>query len=106
MNKRLATILMALGAPSLALAGWTAVGSVVNIFSHNGTHIVDTTIPDAPCGIPGRFWWYTSYAEDKYMFSLATTALVAQKQINVVHDPASPTCLYGGQLATHMMMTR
>src|SRR5882672_562013 len=106
MSIRLAAILMALSVPALALAGWTAGGSVNNIFSHDGSHIIDTTIPDAPCGAPGRFWWPTGGAEDKYMFALATTALVAQKRLAVVHDPAAPNCLFGGQLASHMMMAR
>lgn len=106
MNKWFATILMALGVTPLALAGWTAVGSVNNVYSHLGNHLIDTTIADAPCGVAGRFWWTTGDAEDKYMFALATTALVAQKPIAVAHDPASPNCLFGGQLATHMMMAR
>src|SRR6266496_1497289 len=106
MNKRLAAILlMALGVPALALA-WTAGGLVNNVYSHNGTHIIDTTILDAPCGTAGRFWWSETYPDAKYMFALATTALVAQKQISVVHDPTTPNCLFGGQLATHMVITR
>ena len=106
MNRRLAALLVMLGVPALALAGWTAVGSVNNVYSHLGKHLIDTTIVDAPCGVAGRFWWSTGDAEDKYMFALATTALVAQKPIAVAHDPASPNCLFGGQLATHMMMAR
>ena len=106
MKKRLAAILIALGIPALALAGWTAGGLVNNVYSHNGSHIIDTTIPDAPCGTAGRFWWSETYPDAKYMFALATTALVAQKPISVVHDPASPNCLFGGQLATHMVITR
>ncbi len=104
MIKRLAAILMALGVSALALAGWTAGGLVNDVYSHDGIHLIDTTIPDAPCGVPGRFWWPTSDPDAKYMFALATTALVAQKPIAVVHDPASPNCVVGGQLATHMLI--
>jgi hypothetical protein len=105
MNKRLVVVLAALGFPALAL-GWTGGELVNNVYSHNGVVIIDSAIPDAPCGVAGRFWWSESYADAKYMFTLATTALVAGKQISVVHDPASASCLFGGQLATHMQMAR
>jgi len=106
MIKRLAAILMALGVPALALADWTVLGLVNNVYSHDGYHFIETTIPDAPCGSAGKFWWLTSDTDAKYMFALATTALVAQKQFRVVHDPATPNCLFGGQLATHLMIAR
>jgi hypothetical protein len=87
-----------------ASSAWTPTGFVTNVWSHNGYHIIDTTITDNLCGMAGRFWWLASDAEAKEMFALAVAALASDKQISVGYDGTS--CLLDGQLVTHMRIAR
>jgi hypothetical protein len=92
---------------SLAGSEWsTTSGTVSAVYSHNGFHFMQTSIPDAPCGAGGRFWWPISANQNaKDMFALALTAFVAGKRVSVAHDAAAPNCSNSGNLATHMVIS-
>ena len=92
--------------PSFALAGWsTTGGEVTSVYSHNGAHVIRTTLTDNVCA-PGAFWWPTGDDSDaKDMFSLALTALVSGKTIRVVYDPNNLDCQHGSSAKiTHMVI--
>jgi hypothetical protein len=105
MNKRLA-MLVFLVLPIVALAGWTTPGVVDGVYSHEGAHYITTTITDNPCGTPGKFWWPTSDPDSKDMLAIAMTALAADKNVGVFHNPAAPSCANGAQLATMIYVAR
>lgn len=98
----LAFLMSILPAVSFSAQTWTALGTVTAVYSHNGQHVIETNIVDAPCGTAGKFWWPTSDSDAKDMFALALSAYVAGKRIRVVHDPAATSCSSGGNLATFM----
>jgi len=87
-----------------ASSAWTPTGYVNNVWSHDGYHLIDTTITDNPCGMAGRFWWHANDADAKDMFALAVTAVASNKQISVGYG--STSCNLDGQLATHMRIAR
>ena len=102
----LAGLLAALPATSFGTATWTPTsGMVTAVYSHDGTHVIQTTIVDAACGAAGRFWWPASDSDAKDMFALALSAFVAGKQVRVVQDAATPSCSNGGNLATHLVIS-
>ena len=88
------------------LAGWSGTGEVTDIYSHNGYHIVDTTIADNPCGRAGRFYWPTSDGDAKDMLSLALAAMMSQKSVSVAYDENGPACNWGGAISTHFRISR
>jgi hypothetical protein len=91
---------------SFAAPEWsTTTGTVSAVYSHNGFHVVQTSIADAPCGTAGAFWWPTGDSDAKDMFALALAAHLAGKRIRVVHDAAAPSCSNGGNLATYMLIS-
>lgn len=103
MTRFVLTCLLAC-APAAAFSAqtWTALGTVTAMYSHNGSHIIETSIADAACGSAGKFWWPTSDSDAKDMFALALSAYIAGKRIRVVHDPAATSCNSGGNLALFM----
>jgi hypothetical protein len=102
----LAVLLSVVPAASFAAGTWTvAAGMVTAVYSHEGYHYVQTTIPDATCGAAGRFWWLAADSDAKDMFALALAAFLAGKQVRVVQDGAAPNCNNGGNLATHMVIS-
>lgn len=102
----LAGLLAALPSASFGAGTWTVgTGSVTAVYSHEGTHFIQTTIGDAACGSAGRFWWLTSDSDAKDMFALALSAFLAGKQVRVVQDGAAPNCSNGGNLATHLVIS-
>ena len=90
-------------------AGWsTSSGEVTKVYSHNGAHIIQTTLTDNICNA-GMFWWPADSSDAKDMFSLALSAFMAGKKIQVVYDPNNPECVagYGGSTKiTHMVITK
>jgi hypothetical protein len=95
----------ALAVPFEARADWSGIGTVSQIYSHNGYHFIITTIPDAPCGVAGRFWWPTNDPDAKDLFAMAMTALVADKVIQVYYNGIS--CESAGfELVTHMVIIK
>jgi hypothetical protein len=105
MNKRLVTLMFLLS-PIAAFAGWTAPGGVDYLYSHEGAHYINTTIADNPCGTPGKFWWLASDPDAKDMFAIAMTALAADKEVGVFHNPSSPNCANGAQLITMIYLKK
>lgn len=99
-------LLAALPSASFGAATWTVTtGMVTAVYSHDGTHFIQTTIADAACGSAGRFWWSTSDSDAKDMFALALSAFLAGKQVRVVQDSAAPNCNSSGNLATHLVIS-
>ncbi len=101
MKKILITVLLLCSAN--ALAGWsTSAGKVTRVYSHNGAHVIRTTIIDAVCS-PGSFWWPADDADAKDMFALALSAFMAGKNITVVYDSGNLNCQHGNSAKiTHM----
>lgn len=106
LHRHLVLALILCIAPSISSGAdtWTNLGTITAIYSHNGSHIVETTITDGPCGSAGKFWWPTLDTDAKDMFAMALSAFVAGKRIRVVHDPATLNCSNGANLATYMGM--
>jgi hypothetical protein len=100
----LCIILITFPSKVLAAAGWSTLGTVSQVYSHNGNHVVLTSISNNPCGIPGKFWWPTDDPDAKDMFTLSLSAFMSEKQVRVVFDGDAPNCNYNGALATHMMI--
>lgn len=83
--------------PTSATANtWTSPGNVTRLYSHNGRHFVETTIPDDSCGVAGKFWWLATDSDAKDMFALALTAYVSGARIQVNYDDVLPSCLLSG----------
>jgi hypothetical protein len=87
-----------------ASAGWTGTGDVTNVWSHDGSHYIQTSITDNPCGTPGKFWWPASDPDAKDMFAMSLTALTAGKPVSVYYG--GTTCASGGQFVTLMMIAK
>ncbi|MDW6003742.1 trifunctional transcriptional regulator/proline dehydrogenase/L-glutamate gamma-semialdehyde dehydrogenase [Vibrio mangrovi] len=105
--KKLVFLIAALCVSQSALAKWSGLGKVVNVYSHNGYNVIDTTIADNPCGISGKFYWPVSDDDAKDMLSLALAALMSQKDVSVVYDETQRDCKWDGvQLATHFRIHR
>jgi len=89
---------------TIAFAKWSPRGTIDSVYSHNGFHVVVTTINDNPCGTPGKFWWPADDPDAKDMLSLALTALASQKEVAFVYNENTPNCSWNGQLATHLVI--
>lgn len=90
--------------PSVVLASWTGMGDVSQVYSHNGTYFINSSISENPCGQAGKFFWRTTDEDAKDMYAMALTALVANKQVRVSGNFGSPSCLYGGAEIGYMMI--
>jgi hypothetical protein len=90
-----------------ANADWSAsAGEVTRVYSHNGSHVIRTTITDQVCGA-GNFWWPANDEDAKDMFSIALAALMAGKKIMVVYDTSDLQCNHGNSAKiTHMSVAR
>lgn len=86
-------------------AGWTtSSGKVLSVYSHNGNHVIRTTLTDSVCQ-PGNYWWPKTDGDAQDMFSLALTAFVAGKEIRVQYDSSDLDCQYGNSAkVTHMVI--
>ena len=85
---------------------WTSAGAVTKVISHNGVHIVRTTIEDNQCGTVGKFWWPTSDDDANDMFSLALTSLLSGLNIRVMYDGNNAECFSSGSKITHMAIEK
>jgi hypothetical protein len=74
------------------------------LYSHKGSHFLETTIPDNPCGTVGKFWWPSDDPDAKDMFALSLAALMSGKPVRVVYDETQLACVYGGAVASHMQI--
>ncbi|WP_444939937.1 hypothetical protein ACJJI3_12535 [Microbulbifer sp. ZKSA004] len=84
-------------------AGWTTEGVVEQVISHNGLHLIHTTISDTTCASTGKFWWPADDSDAKDMLSIALAALMSGKKVTLVHDTDTPDCrLDNFNKATHM----
>lgn len=106
MIRLVLTIGVLIFSSSSAIAKWTGSGTINQVYSHNGFHIIQTSIAENPCGTNGKFYWPTSDDDAKDMLSISLAALMAQKKVNVVFDENLPTCLWGGTLSTHISISK
>ena len=109
---RIRDVFIHLGLASFATmvlaASWTASGTVSNVWSHNGMHVIQTTIPNNSCGTSGKYWWYTSNPDAKDMFAIALVALSSDKKVSVIDIDSgeTPNCIYGGQQIAYIRLDR
>jgi hypothetical protein len=90
-----------------AIAGWSSsTGTVTNVYSHNGSHVIRTTLTDNVCSA-GAFWWPADDPDAKDMFALALAALMSDKKISVVYSDSNPDCQHGNSAKiTHMLLRK
>jgi len=90
-----------------SFAGWsTSTGEVTRVYSHNGAHVIRTTITDKVC-TAGSFWWSADDSDAKDMFSLAMAALMSGKKIQVVYADNDLDCRHGNSAKiTHMALIK
>ncbi|MGR6870978.1 hypothetical protein ACU6U9_01425 [Pseudomonas sp. HK3] len=91
-----------------AQADWTASwGKITDVMSHDGKHIVYTTITDKTCAGTGRFWWPADDTDAKDMLALSLAAFMGDKNVRFVHETQNEDCVYGGiNKATHIQIKR
>ncbi|MCW8091871.1 hypothetical protein [Alteromonas sp. ASW11-130] len=87
-----------------ASSGWSSYGEVTSVTSHNGLHLLHTTIQDSTCDGRGKFWWPTDDTDAKDMLSISLAALMSGKRVRLVHDNQNLQCRLGNQfnMATHI----
>jgi hypothetical protein len=104
-SKILITLFCVFLFPLDAYSGWSSTrGAVLNIYSHNGTVIIDTEITDGPCGNGKGFWWPITDDDSQVMLSLVLTALSSERQISVVYNPTTPECFANRAKITHLLL--
>ena len=88
-------------------ADWsTSSGEVTSVYSHDGAHVIRTTLTDGSCEA-GNYWWPADDPDAKDMFSLALAALMSGKNIAVVYSDANPDCAHGNSAKiTHMRIIK
>jgi len=101
MKKQWPLIILLIISPS-AFAKWSGQGTIESVYSHNGYHIIHTTISDNTCGSAGKFYWPTSDDDAKDMLSIALTAFTTSKRVSVVYNETTPDCKWGGEKSTHL----
>jgi len=88
-----------------SIAGWSESGKITMVTSHNGMHVIKTTIEDATCDGIGGFWWPADDADAADMLAIALAALVAQKEVRLVHNTETPECMFNAlNKATHLQI--
>ena len=99
--KRILCLVLIMFSSSLC-AGWSSTGLVERVYSHNGSHVIRTTLTDNVC-TPGHLWWPADDSDAGDMFALALAALTAGKEVQVVYDTADLSCQHGDSAKiTHM----
>lgn len=81
---------------SVSYAGWSGKGNVEVVTSHNGVHLIDTTIADGMCGGEagkGKFYWKAEDADAKDMLALALAAFMGGKKVAVVYNESEAECM-------------
>jgi len=106
--KKLFSLIALVSISSVVSAGWTTSdGEVTQVYSHNGDHVIRTTITDSVCSA-GKFWWPAegdNASDAKDMFSLALTALASGKKIRVAYNSDDLACKHGNSSKiTHMVI--
>ena len=106
VRKTIIGLLLA-GMSTSATAGWsTSSGEVTKVYSHNGAHVIRTTLTDNVC-TPGAFWWPADDSDAKDMFALALAALTSGKNIQVVYSDNDLDCRHGDSTKiTHMVIIK
>ncbi|GEA11700.1 hypothetical protein [Alteromonas sp. KUL49] len=92
---------------SQLFAGWTSTdGEVLQVFSHNGFHLVKTNIPASTCSTSGHFWWPADDPDADDMLSIALAAFMSGKKVGFVHNTDTPECLWNNwNKATHIRIS-
>lgn len=106
---RILAILFSALSFSAQLFAWTGAGEVKEIISHDGLHIINTTIADNPCSKPNlvSFYWPTSDPDAKDMFSLALSAFMSGNEISVHYSSANCHSGIGNAaLITHLKIQK
>ena len=95
--------------PASAQTGWTSVGQITNIFSHDGLILVITNIQSGPAcadAQAGWFFWPSStqqFPDHKEMYALALSAMLSGRSVAFLTDANS--CWPGtATRATHAMI--
>lgn len=103
MYRHMITVILLMLFSKNGFSGWSlSSGVVTRVYSHYGAHVIRTSLTDNVC-TPGGFWWPADSPDAKDMFALATSALLADKKIQVVYNPDALDCQYGGSAKiTHM----
>ena len=93
---------------SLAGTSWSPIaGEVTEVMSHNGYHVIYTTLNDGSCANPGAFYWSIDNPNAQDMFSIALAAMMANKKIMMVDTGASQDCTsYGAAKGTHIRVIK
>lgn len=93
---------------ALSAGQWVGnTGEIESITSHNGDHIIQTTITDNVCGTEGKYWWKADDSDAKDMFALAMMAFASGKKLGVVRDPENTSeCKWNGALVTHLRVDK
>lgn len=79
---QLLTIFVLLIMSSGAFAGWTSeYGTIEEVISHNGYHLIKTNIPSVTCGGNGNFWWPANDPDAKDMLAIALAAFMSGKKL-------------------------
>ena len=93
--------------PLITYAAWTTTSGVIDIvYSHNGIIVIDTALPDNPCGKAGRFWWPTLGGDSAAMLSLSLAAHSTGRPIKVNYDSGNAECSYSGAKITHLAILK
>lgn len=80
---------------------WTECGEVTEVYSHNGLHIINTTISSS--ARTKQFYWPTSDPDAQDMFTLALTAFISGKKISVHYSSVNCNAGIGNAtLITHL----
>ncbi|TMP26934.1 hypothetical protein CWB99_16665 [Pseudoalteromonas rubra] len=97
-------MLMSIFVPIQGHAGWTkSWGKITQVMSHDGFHVIYTTISDKTCDESGNFWWPKDDPDSDDMYSMALAAFMGGKEVLLVHDEANQECKFGHiSKATHM----
>jgi hypothetical protein len=91
--------------PFSAYGEWSSTaGTVRNIYSNNGTVLIDTNITDGPCGEGKGFWWPITDNDSDVMLSLVLSALSTEKRIKVVYTSSNPECFTNRAKITHLLL--
>ncbi|EAQ65508.1 hypothetical protein MED121_22592 [Marinomonas sp. MED121] len=84
---------------------WTGTGEITEVYSHDGLHIINTTINGTPCS--RQFYWPTSDPDAKDMFTLALAAFMGGKTISVHYSSLSCNAGIGNAvLITHLKIIK
>ncbi len=89
-----------------AAFSWSGDGQVKAVYSHDGMHVVETTIEEDVCGNNGKFWWPKNDDDSSDMFSISLTALVSGNYVRFAFSSNSELCKFGAAQATHAMIRK